>query len=287
MWCCALTARSQQAKSTKHRPRPPIRHFVLQRLKRCGAGAASFRHRLADSKWWFCNPSVSNCSKVEEMFPTPFDHFLSRLDGVGWSVLVALLLLFVCVVAATGARLWLSWRQRGMIAHFRTNFSECNSLAALTALAHSATAHRHPFGRIVQAALSAHTRVGDRPHRAERLYRALQTQLERETAEREWGMTLLATAATTAPYLGLLGTVWSIYHALTAIALSGESSLAAVAGPVGEALIMTAIGLAVAIPAAIAHNLFARGNRLLLPELEACAHECYLLILAETAREEP
>ncbi len=221
------------------------------------------------------------------MFPLPVDHFLSRLDGVGWSVLVALLLLLVCIVAVSGARLWLSWRQRGMIARFRADFSQCDSLAALKALAHLATSNRHPFGRIVQAAIAAHTRAGDRPHRAERLYRALQTQLERETAECEWGMTLLATAATIAPYIGLFGTVWSIYHALSAIAASGEASLAAVAGPVGEALIMTAIGLAVAIPAAIAHNLFARGNRLLLPELEACAHECYLLILAETAQKEP
>ncbi len=85
---------------------------------------------------------------------------------------------------------------------------------------------------------------------------------------REGGLTLLATTAATAPYLGLLGTVWGIYHALVRIGSSGEAGLAAVAGPVGEALIMTALGLAVAIPAVFAHNHIQRRNRLAQAALE-------------------
>nr|WP_249419365.1 MotA/TolQ/ExbB proton channel family protein [Hydrogenophilus thiooxidans] len=201
--------------------------------------------------------------------------------------MTVLVSLFLATVAIIGARLWLAARERPLVCAFRAAFAQVDSHPALSALAAARGATRHPYGRLARAALEAWRTASHRGtlHRSEWLYRALQTQLEREVAEREWGLTLLATAANTAPYIGLFGTVWSIYHALSAIALSGEASLAAVAGPVGEALIMTAVGLAVAIPAAIAHNLFGRANRLVIPELEAFAHACYLLLAAED--EEP
>ncbi len=94
----------------------------------------------------------------------------------------------------------------------------------------------------------------------------------------EYGNTYLATVASSAPFVGLFGTVWGIYHALLAIGMSGQSTLDKVAGPVGEALIMTAIGLAVAIPAAVAYNTFTRANRNALGELNAFAHELFTLL---------
>lgn len=219
-----------------------------------------------------------------------FAHpFFARLDAVGWIVLIVLVLLFFATVAIIGARLWLATRERPFVRAFRAAFAEVDSHAALSALVAPREATHHPYGRLAHAALDAWRTASHRAmlHRSEWLYRALQTQLEREVAEQEWGLTLLATAANTAPYIGLFGTVWSIYHALSTIAIAGEASLAAVAGPVGEALIMTAIGLAVAIPAAIAHNLFVRRNRLVIPELEAFAHECYLLLTAENEENAP
>lgn len=220
---------------------------------------------------------------------SPLASFFARLDPVGWSVLLLLAALFAGMLAVVGARMWLALRQRPLIRAFRAAFAEVTDGAELAPLARTPEAQRHPFGRLAACAVASLARpgAGDPAHRAERLYRALQTQLEREVAEREWGLTMLATAANTAPYIGLFGTVWSIYHALAAIAQSGEATLAAVAGPVGEALIMTAIGLGVAIPAAIAHNLFARSNRLVVPEYEAFAHECYLLLTLDAPSADP
>ena len=89
----------------------------------------------------------------------------------------------------------------------------------------------------------------------------------------------MASVASSAPFIGLFGTVWGIYHALLAIGLSGQSSLDKVAGPVGEALIMTALGLAVAIPAVLAYNYFSRSNRLVLAELDGFAHDLFAFMV--------
>jgi biopolymer transport protein ExbB len=79
--------------------------------------------------------------------------------------------------------------------------------------------------------------------------------------------------ASTAPFVGLFGTVWAVYHALVAIGMTGSAGLEQVAAPVGEALIMTGLGLAVAIPAVVGYNLIVRGNRLLLSDLNGFAQE--------------
>jgi biopolymer transport protein ExbB len=81
-----------------------------------------------------------------------------------------------------------------------------------------------------------------------------------------------------APFVGLFGTVWGIYHALIAIAGTGSAGIATVSGPVGEALIMTAAGLFVAIPAVLAYNAFARFNRLALAELDGFAHDLFAFL---------
>jgi biopolymer transport protein ExbB len=105
--------------------------------------------------------------------------------------------------------------------------------------------------------------------------RALRQSMVASTARLESGQTLLASVGSTAPFVGLFGTVWGIYHALVAISLSGQGTLDKVAGPVGEALIMTAAGLAVAIPAVLGYNLFVRANRLLLAQLDGFAHDVH------------
>ena len=89
---------------------------------------------------------------------------------------------------------------------------------------------------------------------------------------------MLASIGSTAPFVGLFGTVWGVYHALVAIGLSGQGTLDKVSGPVGEALLMTALGLAVAIPAVLALSAFSRRNRLWLSRMDAFAHELYALI---------
>ncbi|MBI3285874.1 MAG: MotA/TolQ/ExbB proton channel family protein [Burkholderiales bacterium] len=107
------------------------------------------------------------------------------------------------------------------------------------------------------------------------LTRALRQELNRLTVRLENGLTMLASIGATAPFVGLLGTVWGIYHALSAISASGAVQLDQLAGPVGEALIMTAFGLIVAIPAVLAYNAFNRINRITLAELDAFAHDLH------------
>ena len=91
----------------------------------------------------------------------------------------------------------------------------------------------------------------------------------------ETGLTVLATVGSTAPFVGLLGTVWGIYRALIKIGASGDASISAVAGPVGEALIMTALGLGVAIPAVLAYNFFVRLNRVSNSQFDTFAHDLH------------
>tara|TARA_R110002049_G_scaffold17416_2_gene67774 strand:- start:623 stop:1390 length:768 start_codon:yes stop_codon:yes gene_type:complete len=107
------------------------------------------------------------------------------------------------------------------------------------------------------------------------LTRAMRKSIALSTAKLESGLTVLASIGSTAPFVGLFGTVWGIYGALIGISASGSATLDAVAGPVGEALIMTAFGLFVAIPAVLAYNAFNRANRLELSELDAFAHDLH------------
>ena len=101
---------------------------------------------------------------------------------------------------------------------------------------------------------------------------ALLRQISTEKASAENGVSVLGTIASLAPFVGLFGTVWGIFHALVAVGKSGQAGLAQVATPVGEALIMTGFGLAVAIPAVIAYNICSRVNRTLSTNLQDHAH---------------
>jgi len=102
---------------------------------------------------------------------------------------------------------------------------------------------------------------------------ALLRQINRTRVESERGLQILGTTAAVAPFVGLFGTVWGIFHALHAIGVSGQAGLGQVAGPVGEALIMTGLGLAVAIPAVLGYNVCVRLNRKMLAQLQDEAHQ--------------
>lgn len=139
-----------------------------------------------------------------------------------------------------------------------------------------------PYAQLALQANSCNTdceeispRLASRFDPAEQMERALRQQLSSTQAGMENGLTLLATTGATAPFVGLFGTVWGIYHALVAIGMSGQVALEKIAGPVGEALIMTAAGLAVALPAVFAYNAFTRANRVILADLDAFAHDLH------------
>jgi biopolymer transport protein ExbB len=104
--------------------------------------------------------------------------------------------------------------------------------------------------------------------------------VERVQARLQNGLAFLATVGSTAPFVGLFGTVWGIYHALTAIGVAGQASIDRVAGPVGEALIMTAIGLAVAVPAVLGYNWLVRRNKACMDGVRAFGNELHPVLLA-------
>jgi biopolymer transport protein ExbB len=97
------------------------------------------------------------------------------------------------------------------------------------------------------------------------------------------GLALLATVGSTAPFVGLFGTVWGIYHALTAIGIAGQASIGKVAGPVGEALIMTAIGLAVAVPAVFGYNILIRRNKRVMDQTRRFSKKVLFVLLSNDA----
>ncbi|MCU1728571.1 MotA/TolQ/ExbB proton channel family protein [Pseudomonas sp. 7P_10.2_Bac1] len=117
------------------------------------------------------------------------------------------------------------------------------------------------------------------PAFSEWLTRALRQSTLTIGGKLQGGMAILATVGSSAPFVGLLGTVWGIYHALMKIGLSGDASIDKVAGPVGETLIMTALGLAVAIPATLGYNLLVRSNKQTLAELGKFAFELHDLLV--------
>ncbi|MCC6211222.1 MAG: MotA/TolQ/ExbB proton channel family protein [Burkholderiales bacterium] len=201
-----------------------------------------------------------------------FAHFLAQADALARGLLVVLLAMSLAtwyLIATKGIERWIEQRRSR---RFLAPFWASGTLAQVQSCLEG-TRGDEPFARLARHAMLAH-RKGD----GEFLTRAMRRVIEEDTARMESGLTVLASVGSTAPFVGLFGTVWAIYHALTAIGISGQGTLDKVAGPVGEALIMTAIGLAVAIPAVLAYNGFVRSNRLVLARLDAFAHDLYALL---------
>jgi biopolymer transport protein ExbB len=108
----------------------------------------------------------------------------------------------------------------------------------------------------------------------------LQRGVDRMNNDLQGGLSFLASVGSVAPFVGLFGTVWGIYHALIAIGVAGQASIDKVAGPVGEALIMTAIGLAVAVPAVLGYNLLLRRNKAILDQFRYFTNDLYATLVS-------
>jgi len=211
-----------------------------------------------------------------------FGHFLAQSDEVGKFLLLVLVLMSVAswgLIIAKGLAQFLRNKRSAAFLDF---FWNARSLEAVQAEI-STHGARDPFSHLSAHALHAqahHARHGaaklaEAGSANDFITRTIKKVLDEETTRLESGLTTLATIGATAPFVGLFGTVWGVYRALLAIGVSGAGTLDKVAGPVGEALIMTGIGLAVAIPAVIAYNAFARGNRVLTARLDAFAYELH------------
>lgn len=213
-----------------------------------------------------------------------FSHFLAQIDAVGMSVLVLLISLSVASWYLIITKSIANFIAKRRAIAFLKHFWGVESLDEVKQSLNTATPN-NAFAELAKLGIeAADSKVHDSYKLAaaggtsEFLTRALRNGIEQEATRVENGLTLIASAGSAAPYIGLFGTVWGIYHALIQIGLSGQGTLDKVAGPVGEALIMTALGLAVAIPAVLAYNAFARRNRIWLARLDAFAHDLFVLI---------
>ncbi|HSV79613.1 MAG TPA: MotA/TolQ/ExbB proton channel family protein [Ramlibacter sp.] len=134
-------------------------------------------------------------------------------------------------------------------------------------------------GREAQAHHNAQPQLHDSLGASEWLTRALRNSIDEATARLQSGLAILASVGSTAPFIGLFGTVWGIYHALLSISTAGQATIDKVAGPIGEALVMTALGLAVAIPAVLGYNALVRGNKAVLSKLNRFAHDLHAYLV--------
>lgn len=219
--------------------------------------------------------------------------FLSQTDGVGMAILVLLLLMSLATwtLIVIKALQYLVMRRRS--ARFLATFWKAPSLQAVGK--HLDQHHpAEPFSQLTRRGLAAVRHHQQSTHKldaagspAEYLTRAMRRVIDEETARMESGLAVLASVGSTAPFVGLFGTVWGVYHALINIGLSGQGTLDKVAGPVGEALVMTALGLAVAIPAVLAYNTLVRGNRVLLARLDSFAHDLLAFLATGAHAGEP
>ena len=221
----------------------------------------------------------NNAAALQQM---GFDHLITQLDFVGWAVLITL------TVMSLMSWYWIiinfvkNVRMRGRGNNVVGTFWETpNAQDAIRFMEEQPKSE--PFSKIAldAAQAAAHhqrhdgSRLAESLNRSEFVDRALRQAVTRESMRLETGLTVLATVGSTAPFVGLLGTVWGIYRALIKIGASGDASISAVAGPVGEALIMTAIGLFVAIPAVLAYNFFVRLNRVTNNQFDTFAHDLH------------
>ena len=206
--------------------------------------------------------------------------FWAESDAIGRTVAVLLLVMSVSAWVLIFWKGWILHRARRDIARAVPAFWAADTLdAGRTRLA--ALDREHVLLPLLDAGTTPEPTgtLATRAATASQLTRRLRDALHQGLAHLQFGQVLLASIGSTAPFIGLFGTVWGIYHALANIAASGAISIDKVAGPVGEALVMTAAGLAVAIPAVLAYNLFGKWVSACEAELEGFAHDLRELAL--------
>jgi len=214
-----------------------------------------------------------------------FGHFVVHADGLAKTILVLMLLASIgswYLILTKALANALAQRRGVCFLDFFWNAPSLDVVAAQLEERHP----DEPFSHLAYHGIAAShhherhgiNRLNEAGSSSEFVTRTLRKTIDEETARMESGLTVLASIGATAPFVGLLGTVWGIYHALTAISTGGAGTLDQVAGPVGEALIMTAIGLGVAIPAVLGYNFLVRANRLTLARLDAFAHDLFTFL---------
>ena len=221
-------------------------------------------------------------------------HWLRQVDAVTQSTALVLLAMSVASWVVIVRKVRLMRRASVDVPRSTAAFWQAPSLAVAAQRLPSFDPQVLVLPLVVAAnliAAEAHTASGNslatQGSMSQRLTRVLRDALHAVLGRLQFGQVLLATVGSTAPFVGLLGTVWGIYHALTAMAGAGQITIDRVSGPVGEALVMTAAGLAVAIPAVLAYNVFGRLLGRIEADLEGFARDLRELVIDTSVPADP
>ena len=210
-------------------------------------------------------------------------HYWAQGDAISHAVAYVLLVMSIASWYYILSKAWSSWRIRKGAVGLESFWKAPTLPDAIAALKHidsenvytPLAAQGAEAANLTAQSGTAAVSLNATIDPSELITRTLRQEINRVSSRLESGLTLLASVGSTAPFVGLFGTVWGIYHALIAVSTTGTVQIDKIAGPVGEALIMTALGLVVAIPAVLAYNAFTRVNRVTLAELDAFAHDLH------------
>lgn len=219
-----------------------------------------------------------------------FAHLWQQGDLLIRSVAILLIAMSLASWTVILAKAWQQFRLRRVAALAGRDFWRAHSLdEALARLPGSAA--DNPFRALVEDGQAAVRQHGEDKgelqgamNLSEWVGSTLQGTLDEEMNDLQRGLALLASVGSTAPFVGLFGTVWGIYHALVAISVAGQASIDKVAGPVGESLVMTALGLGVAIPAVLGYNALVRSNKGIQARLTRFMQDLHVFLITGSVR---
>ena len=228
-----------------------------------------------------------NDTTTHETQPFGLVNLWSQGDGVTRTVAIILLLMSIASWIIILSRAWTLWKVKPLSNEIPNFWQKPTFGESVESLSNKEI---NPFFDIAKLARdisadsnSTNSIKHDFPA-ADWLERSLKAEVEMSISGFQKGLAFLASTGATAPFIGLFGTVWGIYHALMSISNSGSASIDQVAGPIGEALIMTALGLAVAIPAVLGYNALSKANKTLLNELRRFADDIHTYITQAVKR---
>lgn len=226
-------------------------------------------------------PAVDANNTVKETVDNPYGlgALWAQGDFVARGTLLILFLMSLGSWYILITKLWESFKISGQARDVRKGFFKATTLNDAVKTLKDGSAFRFIAESGIQADKHHEGTLTDNIDRTTWVTTSVQRSIDNVNSRLQDGLAVLATVGSTAPFVGLFGTVWGIYHALTAIGIAGQASIDKVAGPVGEALIMTAIGLAVAVPAVLGYNWLVRRNKVNMESVRTFGADVYGVLM--------
>ncbi|MBS0445600.1 MAG: MotA/TolQ/ExbB proton channel family protein [Proteobacteria bacterium] len=260
----------------------PVQHAVAQDQAASGAApaaAASSDTAAAPAATPVPPPPVAMSSKESVDNPYGLQALWAQGDFVAKGVLILLVLMSMGSWYIMITKLYESLKMSGEARAAGKSFFKSPNLGTAVKSLKEGSAFRYIAETAVSASEHHEGELTENIDRNSWVTMSVQRTLDDVQSRLQDGLSFLATVGSTAPFVGLFGTVWGIYNALTAIGIAGQASIDKVAGPVGEALIMTAIGLAVAVPAVLGYNWLVRRNKVTMEKVRSFGADLHGVLL--------